>query len=59
LKGNIGANLYSLLEFFKVNGLALRAHLQQVLVSLSMALTFETIEAQLPSNTADDQASAN
>jgi len=29
-----------------------------VLVSLSMALTFETIEAQLPSNTADDQASA-
>ena len=49
------ANLYSLIETVKANGLEPYAYLRHLFTELPKAETVETIEALLPDNLAEDQ----
>ena len=49
------ANLYSLIETAKANGLEPYAYLRHLFTELPKAETVETIEALLPGNLVEDQ----
>jgi transposase len=49
------ANLYSLIETAKANGLEPYAYLRHLFTELPKAETVEAIEALLPGNLAEDQ----
>ncbi len=52
---NTSANLYSLIETAKANGLEPYAYLRHVFTELPKAQTVEAIEALLPGNIRKDQ----
>jgi transposase len=52
---NASANLYSLIETAKVNGLEPYAYLRHLFAELPKAETVEAIEALLPGNLRKDQ----
>ncbi len=52
------ANLYSLIETAKANGLEPYAYLRRVFTELPQAETVEAIEALLPGNIGKDQTKA-
>lgn len=56
---NVGANLYSLIETAKANGLEPYAHLRRVFTELPLVDTVEAIEALLPVNIVMNQINRN